>query len=158
MCPPSLTQIPCLATSCDAEHAFSRGRLTVSRLRHSLADESVRANTLLGSWALLDGIVPERKIIKTFDKREEADLVDAAAEPADEGSSKPRASLNLVRAATIPKPLQPPGRKAAGPSRVQAPRPIVKSSSTASAASGKGKARASAADVVELESHADNDD
>ena len=36
-----------LATSTDAERSFSRGRLTVSRLRHSLADEPVRANTVL---------------------------------------------------------------------------------------------------------------
>ena len=39
------------ATSTDAECAFSRGGLTVSRLRHSLGDASIRVSALLGSWA-----------------------------------------------------------------------------------------------------------
>ncbi|KAI0718452.1 hypothetical protein C8T65DRAFT_570740, partial [Cerioporus squamosus] len=47
------------ATSTDAERAFSRGRLNVSRLRHSLADASVRATTVLGSWARLPGLISE---------------------------------------------------------------------------------------------------
>ncbi|RDX39816.1 hypothetical protein OH76DRAFT_1298907, partial [Lentinus brumalis] len=51
------------ATSCDAERAFSRGRLTVSRLRHSLGDSSVRANTLLGSWARIPELVEEKKLL-----------------------------------------------------------------------------------------------
>ncbi|OJT13582.1 hypothetical protein TRAPUB_9870 [Trametes pubescens] len=52
------------ATSTDAERAFSRGRLTVSRLRHSLADESVRANTVLGSWARIADLLPEADLIE----------------------------------------------------------------------------------------------
>ena len=51
------------ATSVDAERAFSRGRLTVSRLRHSLSDASVRANTVLGSWAGIPGLVDEKEMI-----------------------------------------------------------------------------------------------
>ena len=43
----------------DAERAFSRGRLTVSRLRHSLSDQTVRASTVLGSWARYPELVPE---------------------------------------------------------------------------------------------------
>ena len=48
-----------LATSTDVERAFSSGRLTVSQLRHSLSDETIRAGTLLGSWARIPGIVDE---------------------------------------------------------------------------------------------------
>lgn len=56
----------CTATSTDAERAFSRGRLTVSRLRHSLADASVRANTVLGSWARIPGLVSESDLINNI--------------------------------------------------------------------------------------------
>ncbi|TFK79534.1 hypothetical protein K466DRAFT_474560, partial [Polyporus arcularius HHB13444] len=52
-----------LATSVDAERAFSHGRLTVSRLRRSLADESVCANTVLGSWARINDLIPEKEVI-----------------------------------------------------------------------------------------------
>ena len=51
------------ATSVEAERAFSSGRLTVSRLRHSLSDASVRASTLLGSWASIPSLVPESDIV-----------------------------------------------------------------------------------------------
>ena len=57
------------ATSTESERAFSRGRITVSRLRHSLSDESVRASTVLGSWARIPGLVPEKAILKRFRKR-----------------------------------------------------------------------------------------
>lgn len=40
-----------LASSADAERAFSRGGLAVSKLRHALGDESVRAATVVASWA-----------------------------------------------------------------------------------------------------------
>lgn len=49
--------------STDTERAFLRGRLTVPRLRHSFSDESVRASMLLGSWAQIPELVPERKAI-----------------------------------------------------------------------------------------------
>lgn len=39
-----------IASSTDLECGFSRGGLTVSKLRHSLSDQSVRASTILGSW------------------------------------------------------------------------------------------------------------
>ena len=51
------------ATSVDAERAFSRGRLMVNRLRTSLSDRSVRAGTVLGSWACIDGLLVEADII-----------------------------------------------------------------------------------------------
>ncbi|OJT08548.1 hypothetical protein TRAPUB_554 [Trametes pubescens] len=50
----------------DAERAFSRSRLTVSRLRHSLADESVRANTVLGSWARIADLLPEADLVEVI--------------------------------------------------------------------------------------------
>lgn len=64
-----------IATSTDAERAFSRGHLTVSRLRHSLNEESVRTSTVLGSWANIPGLVPEEEIvefIKTSSRRPRA--------------------------------------------------------------------------------------
>ena len=51
------------ATSTDAERVFSRGGLTVSRLRHSLSDASVRASALLGSWSTLPDLIPEKETI-----------------------------------------------------------------------------------------------
>ena len=39
-----------LAASTDVERSFSQGRLNVSRLRHSLSDESTRSATVFGSW------------------------------------------------------------------------------------------------------------
>lgn len=53
------------ATSCDVEPAFSRGRLTVSRIRHSLSDESTRAATVLSSWAAV-GLIPEAEVMQVF--------------------------------------------------------------------------------------------
>jgi len=55
-----------LATSTDAERSFSKGGLTVSKLRHSLSDESTRASTVLGSWTELEGAIPHAEIIKQF--------------------------------------------------------------------------------------------
>ncbi|TBU51046.1 hypothetical protein BD310DRAFT_776786, partial [Dichomitus squalens] len=52
-----------LATSVDAERAFSCGRLMVNRLRTSLSDKSVRAGTVLASWARVDGLVDESKAV-----------------------------------------------------------------------------------------------
>lgn len=54
-----------LATSTDVERAFSRGGLTVSKLRHSLSDTSTQAATVLGSWCD-KGLVPVDEIIADF--------------------------------------------------------------------------------------------
>ncbi|EIW52838.1 uncharacterized protein TRAVEDRAFT_87097, partial [Trametes versicolor FP-101664 SS1] len=54
------------ATSTDAERSFSCGHLTVSRLRHSLADESVRTSTILGSWALLPDVLAEDELVEVI--------------------------------------------------------------------------------------------
>lgn len=50
---------PSIATSTDTECTFSRGHLTVSRLRHSLGEDSVRAGTVVGSWAGIPAILRE---------------------------------------------------------------------------------------------------
>ena len=55
-----------IATSTDVERAFSGGRLTVSRMRHSLSNESTRASTVLGSWVKIDGLLPEQELLKAF--------------------------------------------------------------------------------------------
>ncbi|KAJ3505977.1 hypothetical protein NMY22_g17397 [Coprinellus aureogranulatus] len=57
------------ATSTDVERAFSRGGLTVSKLRHSLSDQSTRCQTVLGVWCGVPGLVPTDKIIKVFEDK-----------------------------------------------------------------------------------------
>ncbi|RPD52436.1 hypothetical protein L227DRAFT_514794 [Lentinus tigrinus ALCF2SS1-6] len=57
-----------VATSTDVKCAFSRGRLTISCLRHSLADASTRANTVLGSWARIPNLVSETDLTKNIGK------------------------------------------------------------------------------------------
>jgi hypothetical protein len=55
-----------LATSTDVEWAFSRGGLTVSKMRHSLSGESTRAASVFGSWCDLPGAVPHDEIMAAF--------------------------------------------------------------------------------------------
>ncbi|KZS91496.1 hypothetical protein SISNIDRAFT_390426, partial [Sistotremastrum niveocremeum HHB9708] len=52
------------ASSTDIERAFSRGRLTVSRMRHRLSDQTTRSAVLLGSWANIPDLIPRDTIIK----------------------------------------------------------------------------------------------
>ena len=58
-----------LATSTDVERAFSRGGLTVSKMRHSLSDESTRAASVLGAWCDLSGAVPWNEIMAVFSEK-----------------------------------------------------------------------------------------
>ena len=55
-----------VATSTDVECAFSRGGLTVSKMRHSLSDESARAASMVDTWCDLPGAIPPDEIITTF--------------------------------------------------------------------------------------------
>ncbi len=55
-----------IATSTDAERAFSRGHLTVSRLRHSLGEDSVCAGTVVGSWAGIPAILCEDDLVNVI--------------------------------------------------------------------------------------------
>ena len=52
------------ATSTDIERGFSSSRLTVSRLRHSLSEASVRSATILGSWAKIPDLVSETDLVE----------------------------------------------------------------------------------------------
>ncbi|KAF8587063.1 hypothetical protein K439DRAFT_1307469, partial [Ramaria rubella] len=54
----------CIAMSMDTEHAFSGRGLTVSRMCHSLLDQSTHAVTVLSSWAAVGGVIPEGQIIQ----------------------------------------------------------------------------------------------
>jgi hypothetical protein len=38
----------------------------VSKMRHSLSDESVRAATVLGSWCSLAGAIPHEEIVASL--------------------------------------------------------------------------------------------
>ena len=62
----SLDFLSAPASSVDVERAFSRGGLVVSKRRHALSDESVRASTVFGSWVSLPGIIPETQIIEVL--------------------------------------------------------------------------------------------
>ena len=55
-----------IATSVDIERSFSRGRLTVSKLRHNLSGESTCAATVLSAWLKVPGLVPQEKIVARF--------------------------------------------------------------------------------------------
>jgi hypothetical protein len=54
------------ASSCDVERGFSRGGLTVTKLRHALSDDSTRASTVLHAWSQIPGLIPEVDIIEVF--------------------------------------------------------------------------------------------
>ena len=57
------------ASSCDVERAFSRGGLTVTKLRHALSDESTRAATVLHSWHGIPELIPDAEIIQMFKEK-----------------------------------------------------------------------------------------
>ena len=84
-----LTDTQTTATSVEAERAFSRGRLTISRLRHSLSDASVRASTLLGFWASIPALVPETDVVNLI--RELSDRQRAA-----KGKAKDNGALDVI--------------------------------------------------------------
>jgi hypothetical protein len=62
----ALTHHIVIATSTDVERAFLRGGLTVSKMRHSLSDESTRAATVLSSWCHFPPAIPHNDIIANF--------------------------------------------------------------------------------------------
>ncbi|KDQ58818.1 hypothetical protein JAAARDRAFT_93562, partial [Jaapia argillacea MUCL 33604] len=53
------------AASTNVERAFSSGGRLVSKLRHSLGDETVQAACVLGSWSD-NGLVPRDKLIENI--------------------------------------------------------------------------------------------
>ncbi|KAJ7938740.1 hypothetical protein B0H13DRAFT_2301380 [Mycena leptocephala] len=53
-------------TSTDVERSFSGGGLTVSKMGHSLSDESTRAATVLGSWVDVADAIPRLEIIENI--------------------------------------------------------------------------------------------
>jgi hypothetical protein len=62
-----------LATSTDVERAFSWDGLTVSKMRHSLSDESTWAAAVLGSWCTFPGAVPHEEIMRVFKEKSKSD-------------------------------------------------------------------------------------
>jgi len=65
----SIAQVACwklVATSTDVERAFSRGGLTVSKMCHSLSNESVCAAMVLGSWCQFPDAIPWDEIEVAF--------------------------------------------------------------------------------------------
>lgn len=66
LAPMALDFLSAPAASTDVERAFSRGGLTVTKLRHNLSDESTRAATILHSWGSMGDLIPESEIIRAF--------------------------------------------------------------------------------------------
>lgn len=40
--------------------------MTVSKRRHALSDNSVRAATVLSSWTALEGVIDEEQVVSVF--------------------------------------------------------------------------------------------
>jgi hypothetical protein len=59
----------------------SQGGLTVSKMQHSLTDKSVRATTVLSSWAAMPGTIPCSKIIAAFNAKSKQPKGKEAARP-----------------------------------------------------------------------------
>ena len=55
-----------IAASVDVERAFSAGGIFVSDRRHRLADKSIRAGLLVGSWTLVPGLVSQTEMMLFF--------------------------------------------------------------------------------------------
>ena len=154
-CPPLKSSLICCllisgrplhfaATSSDAERAFSRGRLTVSRLRHSLNDASVRANTLLGSWSAIPGLVSEPDILAKFGgKAAHSRASSEASALTIDLTNEEDDAATASTSATSAKAKQP--AKAAK----------ARSSKPAKPAVYRRKSNASSSDVMEIESEDD---
>ena len=54
------------ASSCDVERGFSCSGLTVTKLRHTLSDDSTWASTILHAWSEIPSLIPEVDIIEVF--------------------------------------------------------------------------------------------
>ena len=50
----------------------------VNRLRTALSDKSVRAATVLSSWADTDGLIPKQEIIEVFKQKNKRNKAAAA--------------------------------------------------------------------------------
>jgi hypothetical protein len=61
--------LPNIASSTDVEQAFSCGGLTVSKMCHSLSDESTCVALVLGSWCGLPGAVVHGEIVTAFKEK-----------------------------------------------------------------------------------------
>ena len=136
---------PTIAASTDAERAFSRGRLTVSRLRHSLNDASVRANTLLGSWSAIPGLVSEPDVLVKFGgkgvrSRPPSEAPATTIDLTNDEEDAPTAST----LATTAKGKQPAKAAKAGSSKRAKPTVY------------RRKSNASSSDVMEIESEDDD--
>ena len=54
------------ASSVEAEHAFSRGALTVTHRHHMLSDRTTRSSIVLGAWLKDTDLVPKDELIEFF--------------------------------------------------------------------------------------------
>ena len=56
------------ATSVDVERAFSHGGGMVTKRRHALSAETIRANAVVSAWQR-DGLVPEAMVVEKLGSR-----------------------------------------------------------------------------------------
>lgn len=127
------------ASSTDAERAFSHGGLTVSKYRHSLADESVRASTLIGSWAGIEELLPPDDAIAAIQETMRKKRMNREAHGA---SPEPSASTSKTTAA------EPAAASSQSDTTGSASRPRPRPRHKKTSAAGKGKEVAR--EVIEL--------
>jgi hypothetical protein len=88
------------ASSVDIERAFSRGRLTVTHLRHQLGTDSFKALMLLSSW-INEGVVTDEQLTAALEESmaRSGDGADSKkrkrAEAAEADSTAKRASIQI---------------------------------------------------------------
>ncbi len=111
----------------------------MSRLRHSLADASVRANTVLGSWARIPGLVSEGDLLNHIKGG-------GGNGPPPGGNGPAAATASVLSSSGISTKAR---TFKAGPSRTSSASTVAVATKKKNA---KGKGKASEPEVVEIES------
>lgn len=55
--------------SCDVERGFNRSVMMVSKRRHALSSDSVRAGVVISAWSQVPDLLPEKQIVKVFNDK-----------------------------------------------------------------------------------------
>ena len=57
------------AVSCDVERGFNCSGMMVSKRRHALSSDSIRAGIVISAWSQVPNLLPETQIIKVFNDK-----------------------------------------------------------------------------------------
>ncbi|KAJ7230235.1 hypothetical protein GGX14DRAFT_553717 [Mycena pura] len=96
------------ATSVDIERAFSHGGGMVTKRRHALSAETIRANSLVASWTK-EKLVPLAQVRAALASRQkrakkqgtEGDVIDVESDSEHEGDGEDDAAVDAVAVATV---------------------------------------------------------